>query len=142
MTLLLQYHFSLPAKYTMNLNKITEAMNPKCFTKARWGIWGAFLDMKRIVQKQTREWIEENNIQKLPAQVKEKFYVGNLKQSNSFDPINYHTIEKPCVDTFVKSQILEDDNYSNIPEVSFYPLPMKPRKEYEFLLEFYSIDTD
>lgn len=98
--------------------------------------------MKRIVQKQTVEWIEENKIEKLPSQVKEKFYVGNLKQSNNFDPINYHTIEKPCVDTFVKRQILEDDNYSNIPEVSFYPLPMKCRKEYEFLLEFYSIDSD
>ena len=134
---LLHYEFYLEPKYVINLNRVTEGMNPKCFQKAKWGIWGAFLDMKRKVQKQTKEWILENKIEPMPRQVREKFYVGNLKKSNRFDPVNYHTIEKPCIDTFVKEGILEDDNYMNIPEVTFLPLPQQPRKLYQFILEFY-----
>lgn len=135
----LVYEFELEPRLCINANKMSEGMNPKCFQKSRYGIWGAFLSMKQEIQKLANAWIDENKPAPFEGEVKETFYVGNLRPSMNYDPVNYHPIEKACVDVFVKRGVLEDDNSLIIPSVTFKPLEKVPRKKYKFVLEFEKI---
>ena len=132
----LEYRFELEPALCINANKESQGMNPKCMSKSRYGIWGAFLSMKQKLQEQANAWIDENKPEPFGCPVKETFWVGNLRPSMNYDPVNYHPIEKVVTDVFVKRGILIDDHSLLIPEVTFRGLEKISRKKYEFVIQF------
>lgn len=133
---LLEMSFVLDKKYgSVNANLVSEGLfHPKN------NIRGVFISTKKLVQQIVQTWINSEKPAPLTPPVREEFFVGSPRP-HSFDPVNWHITEKIVVDVLVKNGLLPDDDYKNIPEVTFRPLPDENRGEYEFKIQFFPYEA-